>query len=111
MRMLRTILIEITINYMNIKRLPLNKRYQGYDLKQIIRSDKAAIYSISSGALKEHHYEVVKIRIEKITETIQNSSFSHFERYPRSEDWGMYGWTYKTLLDTKNKFMSLNPLN
>jgi hypothetical protein len=75
-----------------MKKLPLTFRHDKYDYAQIERSPTAAIYSQSQDG-KVAAYEVIQIRIDRAHEAF-GRQLPESERYPGSNDWGKYGWTY-----------------
>src|SRR6266404_3390430 len=87
------------------RRLSREFRHAGFSLTRLKRAIDVAIYRQSKN---EHHpsYEVVLIRKSEA-----RSAFGHefpaAEYYPRSEDWGTYGFTYRTIEGALAKFAEL----
>jgi hypothetical protein len=79
--------------------------YQGRTLKQLKREGMVAIYDQGL-----YSYEVIVIRIKKDGETF-GKFYPEHEIYPSSEQWGIYGWTYRPDEREKaeKKFASLLP--
>lgn len=77
--------------------------------RQVMRSGNIAIYHQTEefdGQQKHRSYEVVKIRIRK-PRTLFGMEYPLMEVYPKSEDWGTYGWTYPTLEAAEKRFAGL----
>lgn len=88
-----------------LKEIGKNKSYEGYKLKQLKRTGNICIYQVDSGT----HFEVVKLRLETPSEAYLKQGFLKEEKYPRSEQWGRYGFTYKDLESATKKFNELIP--
>jgi len=75
---------------------------------QIVRSDKAAIYSRSrDGRIKD--YEVIKIRVlKKGTKIFQKVLEDDEEQYATTSLWGKFGWSFGNLTSAQNKYDELN---
>lgn len=56
------------------------------------------------------HYEVIIIQSHDGF-SVAGKEVEASEFYPRSEDWGTYGWTYSTLEEVKVKTATLSRLN
>lgn len=90
--------------------------YQGYNLKLILRKGNVAIYGIVKdsrpvlGGVQYSHYEVVRIRTQKVSSLgavrpyFERSGYTHIERYPPSSKWGYDGFTYIKYEDALNRF-------
>lgn len=81
-------------------------RKHGYDYSMVNRSDIAAIFQ-QSDAGKVIAFEVIKVRISKACHTF-GKDYPEREIYPGDNEWGLYGWTYKTLADAQARFNQLN---
>ena len=75
----------------------------GFSHTILKRTKKKAILLRESTwqAQKPKHYEVIKIRREKLRDSfignkrIIELGFTHREVYPTSKEWGDYGWSYQ----------------
>jgi hypothetical protein len=65
----------------------------GFHHKLIERSGLICLVKRSKPKPMHWHYEVVKLRIEPGKE-IFGKFYPRHERYPSSEKWGKYGFTY-----------------
>jgi hypothetical protein len=77
------------------RKLPKEIRRGGFRYRQIWRKDDVAIYeqSWSDGVEGSECFEVIRIRV-CVARQIGGRRLEAGERYPGSEDWGTYGWTY-----------------
>ena len=73
-------------------------RKNGFNYKQIVRNNKAAIYSQD-----DRWYEVIKIRVRGEM-VLDGNVVEAGESYPPSERWGTLGWTYGSLEDAMKKY-------
>lgn len=74
-----------------MKTLGTEIRYQGRLMKQVKRDGRVAMYKIQ----EPYGYEVIVIR-ERPDHDAFGKHFPAAESYPSSEEWGTYGWSYKT---------------
>src|SRR6266478_8013494 len=73
-----------------VKTLPLEFTARGYDYRQIWREKDVAVYEYSSVPTR---FELIIILVEKAGMKFGRYYESH-ERYPRSSQWGQYGWSF-----------------
>lgn len=77
--------------------LPIELKKCGYLLKQIHRSQHAAVYSVTDEKTGvQHGFEVFSIRIQQERTTPSGISFAHKERYPSNEDFGVWAFAPRT---------------
>jgi len=89
-----------------MKPLPHHFRKDGFDLTQLKRSEKAAIY-LQSKPGQRPAYEVIRIRVNKEWSAF-GQQFPASEAYPSSEQWGQNGWIFRDLNAAEAKFEELN---
>lgn len=81
-------------------------RNDGFDLVQVDRNKDVAVYLKTKGEYTG--YETVIIRVVPIHPMDKDAvSFQLVERYPSSEEWGLYGFTYATLEEAETKSKNL----
>jgi len=61
----------------------------GFNYKQIWRQNDVAVYEYGCPG----RYEVIVIKREPACISPNGGTFPERERYPRSHQWGQYGWT------------------
>jgi hypothetical protein len=61
------------------------EHHGGRILKQVKRTDKAAIYALYGVQDFLFRYEVIVVKI---------SPYAEFEVYPGDEEWGRFGWSF-----------------
>lgn len=98
-----------------MKLLPLTLRSDGFDLEQVTRDANFAVYKQKKDDLSTA-YEVIRIEKHKA------AKFKRFDRqrneeveitveegegYPRTESWGTWGWTFRTLDEAMARFSEL----
>jgi hypothetical protein len=76
-----------------------------FTLTQLKRVGNVAIYKQTKGK-QSPAFEVVVFREYEAFHAF-GKDFPAGERYPCSEDWGTYGFTYITLKDAERKFRAL----
>jgi hypothetical protein len=87
--------------------LPTRFRKQGFDYRQIVRDDQAAIYELTwQGNTESVAYEVVRIHGHDGF-TIGGKTIEPAEIYPRSELWGIDGFTFSGRAAADEKFRAL----
>lgn len=89
----------------------------GWDHTLVERSGLVAIFERSKDGGKQSHFETVVLREDKAKSASFPPTPKHpngrkvdypaQERYPSNEDWGNYGWTYKTLQEARLKASAL----
>lgn len=65
---------------------------RGFEFEQIERVGNIAIYRKTKPGQKVVVFEVVRILIRKAEKAFQRD-YPNREVYPKSEFWGLYGWT------------------
>lgn len=87
-------------------RLPSVVECNGYECKLLVRDGNIAIY-------EQHHplggliaYEVIFIRVMD-ERTLFGRKYPRQEVYPKSSEWGQYGWTFTTLENAERRFNAL----
>jgi len=80
-------------------------RQSGFTLTQVKRSGDIAIYRQTKAGLPPA-FEVVTIRRREASVAF-GKEFPAAEYYPRNEDWGNYGFSYRTLEEAERKFKQL----
>jgi hypothetical protein len=88
----------------NYKEIPSNFTLKGFQYKQQKRSGDVALYKQSKDG--RDYYEVIIIQRHD-GYVIAGNKFEPSEFYPRSEDWGINGFSYSTLKEAENKFQCL----
>lgn len=83
--------------------LPTTIQRDGFTLEQVERNDYAAIYRQTKDAIEA--YEV--IRVKRLPKH-EKYELPPREAYPTSEDWGDFGWTYRTIEQARAKFADLS---
>jgi hypothetical protein len=79
--------------------------HSGFTLTQLKRAGDVAIYK-QSKRKQPAGYEVVVLRPYEAW-TSFGKDFPAGEQYPKSEDWGTYGFTYRTIEAAERKFREL----
>jgi hypothetical protein len=78
-----------------MRSLELEFVYAGHWLAQIWRKDHVAVYERSLDKDKPaHDLELVIIRVEAESRTPTGSIVPEREAYPRSSQWGTFGWSF-----------------
>jgi len=78
----------------------------GFLHTQVVREGEIAIYRRERIGGRAEHYEVVRIRVERPV-VIKGRGYPERENYPRSEDWGVTGWTFLDIEGAWEKFRQL----
>jgi len=90
--------------------LPVEFDRKGWHFKQLKREGMLAIYLRTKpsmdGQSTIESYEVIEIRIEKEKVRFERIVPEH-ERYPGDEEWGKYGWPYRSFKDAITKLKAL----
>ena len=74
----------------------------GFIFERIKRQGDFGIYR----KYKCESFEVIRIRRLE-AHSFKGKEYPTTEIYPRSEEWGKYGWTYRTLAEANRKFARL----
>jgi hypothetical protein len=88
-----------------MKQLDPTFTFDGYDFNQLARQDKVALFE-KRKANGCFGYEVIIVQ-RYPAQTIRGIRYPAREAMPSSADWGISGWSYKTLDDAKCKFKAL----
>jgi hypothetical protein len=80
-------------------------RQSGFTLTQLKRVGNVAIYQ-QTKKKQTTAFEVVIIRRREAS-TAFGKDFPATEYYPHNEDWGTYGFTYRTIEGAERKFAEL----
>src|ERR1700759_2978546 len=86
-------------HYLNGKRSRLMQllstqfTHDGRTLKQLSRSDKAAIYELRGWQGLLYGYEVIRVRVQKEREQF-GKIFAEREAYPAASQFGYIAWSY-----------------
>lgn len=78
-----------------MKPLPASFEFSGFKYRQVHREGSVAVYEQSKG--ERIAFEVVQIREQRGGKHHvggRDVIFEDKERYPSSEEWGIYGFTY-----------------
>src|SRR5258708_2418142 len=89
-----------------VRTIPAAFNQDGYDHKLVVRCGRSAIFSKSRPLGPIHCFEVVRLEYRG-AETIRGTNYPARECYPRSEDWGVAGWTCMTLEAARKKMGKL----
>ena len=92
-------------------KLPLELKKNGVILKQLRRTEKTALYSVSSQNEQTKEwmvtgYEVFKIKVAKECEAF-NKILPEHESVPSNESFGSSAWTYDKIETAEKKFDEL----
>ena len=91
--------------------LPERFRKGGFDFQLVERRGDLALFVITKPNWTHPSYEVVIVRkhpARKITgRDSRVREYGDREAMPKSEDWGIYGWTYSDLERAKARFKQL----
>ena len=85
--------------------LPCGSRHDGFDLRQVERIGRVAIYEKTKGTYKG--WEIILIRKRPSRQLPGGKHLPAREYYPSSADWGIRGWTAMSLVSAKRQFDKL----
>ena len=85
--------------------LPWHLRHDGFDLLQVERVGRVAIYEKTKGIYRG--WEIILIRKRPGRRLPGGRHVSAREQYPSSAEWGIRGWTAMSLADAKKEFNKL----
>ena len=85
--------------------LPGGLRHDGFDLRQVERIGRVAIYEKTKGTYKG--WEIILIRKRPGRQLPGGKHIPAREQYPSSADWGIRGWTAMSLANAKKQFNKL----
>ncbi len=94
--------------------LPIELKKCGYLLKQIHRSQHAAVYSVTDEKTGvQHGFEVFEIRVQAARTLPNGVSFAHKEIYPSDTCFGVWAFAPRTRERAKEIFfeMEIEALN
>ena len=80
-------------------------KYNGFDYRLCQKKGKVAIYFQFLND-KFLGYEVIVLKFTKAFVT-HGTFYPDRWLYPKDNDWGLYGWTYKDATKAENKFLEL----
>lgn len=88
---------------------PLETQFErsGFHHRQVKRVGNVAIFRRNRiGSATVHHFEVIRVLSHK-GYTIHGNVVPPSEFYPNSEDWGLHGFTYKTIEESECRFKTM----
>jgi len=87
--------------------LPLTVGKAGFELSQLIRNGKVAIYRQHRPGSDSVHdtYEVILPQVRNTNH--KGDSVDPYEAFPSKESWGKKGWTFTTFDEAFNKLLQL----
>ena len=85
--------------------LPGGLRHDGFDLRQVARIGRVAIYEKTKGTYRG--WEIILIRKRPGRQLPGGKHIPAREQYPSSAEWGIRGWTAMSLADAKKQFDKL----
>ena len=85
--------------------LPCGLRHDGFDLRQVERIGRVAIYEKTKGTYKG--WEIILIRKRPGRQLPGGKHIPAREQYPSSAEWGIRGWTAMSLANAKKQFNKL----
>jgi hypothetical protein len=89
-----------------VKPLPTSFTYDQFGFRQLARKGDVALFEKSRPTHSRPAYEVVIVQ-KHPAETIRGREYPAREAMPRSEDWGLSGWTYVDLKSAQTRFRKL----
>ena len=81
-------------------------RHDKFDYEQIHRKGNVAVFRQSKGG-KTYGFETVIIGHRRAGTLPDGTHFPEGEAYPRSEEWGTRGWSYRDESDAMAKAITL----
>jgi hypothetical protein len=85
--------------------LPCGLRHDGFDLRQVERVGRVAIYEKTKDTYKG--WEIILIRKRPGRQLPGGKHTPAREQYPSSAEWGIRGWTAMSLTNAKRQFNKL----
>ena len=85
--------------------LPCGLRHDGFDLRQVERIGRVAIYEKTKGTYKG--WEIILIRKRPGRQLPGGKHIPAREQYPSSAEWGIRGWTAMSLVSAERQFNKL----
>lgn len=82
---------------------------KGFDFWKEAETDMGYVYKVSSEGAR--HYETIKKKTVPVCISFEDRIYSETEFkevYPKSKDFGVLGWTYKTVDQALSKLNSLS---
>jgi len=86
----------------------------GFEFTQIAISNNAFTYRVNSDEVKESHYEVFERKELKESDYVMQGKAIHAEakvRYPKSNNFGVWAWCFKSLESAMSKFKQITNEN
>jgi len=107
--------METTTEKEVIKKLPLEFYKAGLHWKQVKRTSTIALYCgyVTTGGLKDKpvEWEIIKVRVRNAHTIFKNTPIETYipthEVYPKTSEWGTYGFTHNNEQRAMNKYQSL----
>ena len=90
-----------------LKKLPLEFNRAGFHWKQIARTEEKAIYSGTLKSGRVNVWEVIMVR-KAPAGRIMGVPYPPREVFPKTSDWGSYGWTFNDEERAMKKYNTLN---
>lgn len=89
-------------------KLPIELSRCGYTLRQVHRSECAAIYeAVCKHTHQTHGFEVFEIRVQEARTLANGVHFANKERYPANEDFGSWAFAPSTRERAFEVFLNL----
>jgi ABC-type ATPase with predicted acetyltransferase domain len=89
-----------------VRTLPTTFRSDGFDFQILEREADAALLAKKKHTWNFRIYEVVRIQVWP-EEWIKGHFTPEREAMPRSEQWGVHGWSFSDIRDARRKFYEL----
>jgi len=90
-----------------VQPIPEQFTHDGYVLRLVERSGDSAIFSQARPSQPIRAFEVVRLE-NRPAENVRGTWYPAREIYPRSEAWGIRGWTCLTLDAARRKLQDIN---
>jgi hypothetical protein len=91
------------------KRLEFPFRKNGFEHELLERRGLTCLVQRTSVAYGHSHYEVVQLQLAEERQFPNGIIAPASECYPSSSEWGIYGFTYRTLDEARKRFEKLAP--
>ena len=89
-----------------MRTIPQNYKKDGFNFELIERNGNVAIYKQSKPDYVSVNYETVIIRKRKTDNDFVGTKAGD-EYLPSTSEWGMYGWSYRTLEQAREKMSKI----
>ncbi len=83
--------------------LPTEISKDGFDHTQIVRRGPFCIYKKTDKETKRETYEVIRVQVQKAG-LVHGKPYPEREVYPKSELWGVAGWSYASYEESSRKW-------